>query len=161
MKTVYLSLGSNVGDRERALQEAIRLLHGAGLRILRVSQVYETEPQDTRAQPWFLNIVAEARTPLFPKQLLARIHGIERQLGRRRLARKGPRTIDIDMLLYGDFVINTPELTVPHPRMVERRFVLAPMAELAPELRHPVLRRTMSELLAAVRRQTARQLYSG
>jgi len=157
LKTVYLSLGSNVGDRERALRGAIRLLDGADLRILRVSSVYESEPRDVRSQPWFLNLVIEAETSLFPRQLLTRIHKIELQLGRRRLAVKGPRTIDIDILLYGNFVIDTAELTVPHLRMAERRFVLAPMAELAPDLRHPVLRRTMSDLLAAVRGQTVRR----
>lgn len=158
MKTVYLSLGSNVGDREQALRGAIRLLDGADLRVLRVSSVYESEPREVRSQPWFLNLVVEAETSLFPRQLLTRIQKIELQLGRRRLAAKGPRTIDIDILLYGNFVIETAELKAPHPRMADRRFVLAPMAELAPELRHPVLRRTMAELLGAVRGQSAHRL---
>ncbi len=158
MKTVYLSLGSNVGDREQSLRRAVRLLDGADLRILRVSSVYESEPRDVRGQPWFLNLVVEAETSLFPRQLLMRIRKIEQQLGRRRLAAKGPRTIDVDILLYGNFVIDTGELTVPHLRMAERRFVLAPMAELAPELRHPVLRRTMSDLLGAVQGQAVRRL---
>jgi 2-amino-4-hydroxy-6-hydroxymethyldihydropteridine diphosphokinase len=147
-----------VGNRERMLEEAVRLLQGRDLRILRTSPVYETEPQDLRSQPWFLNLVLEAETSLFPMQLLSRVQRIERQLGRRRLAAKGPRTIDIDILLYGNFVIESANLVVPHPRLDARRFVLAPMAELSPELRHPALRRTMRELLAAVSGQTVRRV---
>ena len=157
MKTVYLSLGSNVGNREEMLQQAVRLLASAAFRITRMSSVYETEPQDVRGQPWFLNMVLEAETTLFPRQLLGRIQKVEQQLGRRRLAPKGPRTIDIDILLFGTAVIDTTGLTVPHPRMAERRFVLEPMTELAPDLRHPVLRRTMRELLGTIRRQTVRR----
>ena len=158
MKIAYLSLGSNVGDRERLLQDAVRLLHTPDLRVVRISPVYQTEPQDVRAQPWFLNLVVEAETDLFPRQLLARVQQIERQLGRKRLAAKGPRTIDIDILLYGELVFNTAGLVVPHPRMTERRFVLQPLADLVPELRHPVLRRTVKELLAATHGQTVRPL---
>lgn len=157
MKTVYLSLGSNVGDRKHALAKAVELLHCPGLEVLRISSVYETEPQDHRDQPWFLNLVVEARTALFPKQLLGRAQRVERELRRRRLAAKRPRTIDIDILLYGDSVIDLAELVVPHPRLAERRFVLAPLAELAPDLRHPVLRLTVKELLAAVSGQTVRK----
>ena len=148
-KTVYLGLGSNVGDREEMLQAAIDRLHSRELRIARISSVYETEPQGRRNQRWFLNLVAEARTDLFPRQLLGRIAKIEQELGRRRMLANGPRTIDIDILFFGGFVMETPELTIPHPRIAERRFVLAPMVELAPELRDPVTRRTMRELLAA------------
>ncbi len=158
MKTVYLSLGSNLGDRERNLREAIRMLGEAGVRTLRVSSLYETEPVDVRDQPWFLNLVVEAETELFPKQLLARIRKIEFDLGRKRVRPKGPRTADIDILLYGDSVIETGELTVPHPRLAERRFVLEPLAELAPELRHPVTRRTIRELLAGTAGQVVRKI---
>ncbi len=154
VKTVYLSLGSNVGDRARNLWEAIARLEEAGIRIRRVSSIYETEPQEVRDQPWFLNLVAEAETELLPKQLLARTQKIELDLGRKRSRLKGPRTIDIDILLYGNSVIRTPELTVPHPRMSERRFVLEPLAELAPELRHPVSRRTARDLLSGTLGQT-------
>ena len=147
MKTAYLSLGSNVGDRERMLSDALRLIQGPDLRVLRVSSVYETEPMEVRDQPWFLNLVAEIETDLFPRQLLSRTQKVEKQLGRKRTVPKGPRAIDIDIVLYGSSVIDTPELTVPHPRMAERRFVLEPLAELAPGLRHPLLRRTISELL--------------
>ncbi len=156
MKCVYLSLGSNLGDREWALREALRLLRAPDLRVARVSPVYETEPQDVRGQPWFLNLVAEIETDLFPRQLLARIQKIEKQLGRKRGVPKGPRTLDIDILLFGNSVIDAPDLVVPHPRMTERRFVLEPLAQLAPELRHPVLRRTVSELLGGVSGQAVR-----
>jgi len=157
-KTVYLSIGSNLGGRERNLRDALGLLAGPSLRILRVSSFYETEPRDVADQPWFLNAVVEAETDLFPKQLLARLQKIERQLGRKRIRPKGPRTIDIDILLYGEAVIATDDLTVPHPRMEERRFVLEPLAELGPDLRHPVTRRTVREMLRAVAAQQVRRV---
>jgi 2-amino-4-hydroxy-6-hydroxymethyldihydropteridine diphosphokinase len=156
--TVYLSLGSNLGDRQETLREALRLLEAGQLHIRRVSSVYETEPQDRKDQPWFLNLVVEAETSLFPRQLLARIHKLERQLGRERAVPRGPRSIDIDILLFGDSVISTPALAAPHPRMAQRRFVLEPLAELAPDLRHPVLRRTIRELLGATLEQAVRRL---
>ncbi len=157
-KTAYLSLGSNLGDRERNLRDALGLLAGPRLRVLRVSSLYETAPLELRDQPWFLNAVAEVETDLFPKQLLARVQKIERQLGRKRIVPKGPRTIDIDILLYGAAVIDAEELQVPHPRLAERRFVLEPLAELAPDLRHPVTRRTVAEMLHAVTGQQVRKL---
>jgi 2-amino-4-hydroxy-6-hydroxymethyldihydropteridine diphosphokinase len=157
-KTVYLGLGSNVGKREEMLQAAIDRLQSRELRILRVSSVYETEPQGRRNQRWFLNLVVEAETDLFPRQLLGRIARIEQQLGRRRMLANGPRTIDIDILFYGNFVVETPELKIPHPRFAERRFVLAPMAELAPDLRDPLSRRTVRELLPATAGQGVRKV---
>jgi 2-amino-4-hydroxy-6-hydroxymethyldihydropteridine diphosphokinase len=160
MKTVYLGLGSNVGDREQMLQAAIDRLQSRELRILRVSSIYETEPQGRRNQRWFLNLAVEAETDLFPRQLLGRIAKIEQQLGRRRMLANGPRTIDIDILFYGNFVVEKPELKVPHPRFAERRFVLAPMVELAPEMRDPVSRRTMRELLPATAGQGLRKVES-
>jgi 2-amino-4-hydroxy-6-hydroxymethyldihydropteridine diphosphokinase len=121
----------------------------AGLNITRLSSVYETEPVDVREQPSFLNMVAEAYAPLFsPEQTLARLLRIEYALGRKREIPRGPRTIDLDFLLYGDEVRSTEFLTLPHPRLDARRFVLTPLAELAPQLRHPTLHRTISELLA-------------
>jgi len=140
------------------LQAAIDSLNSSDLRIQRVSSVYKTEPQERRNQHWFLNAAVEAETDLFPRQLLARIAKIEQQLGRRRMLANGPRTIDIDILFYGSFIVQTPELTIPHPRLGERRFVLAPMAELAPELRDPVTRRTMRDLLAATAGQAVRKI---
>jgi 2-amino-4-hydroxy-6-hydroxymethyldihydropteridine diphosphokinase len=144
MHRVYLSLGSNLGDRESNLRAAL-----AELAPLRVSPIYETEPADLPGQPWFLNLVAEAETSLFPRQLLSRTQRIERDLGRVRTVPKGPRTVDIDILLFDDTVVRTPELEIPHPRMTDRRFVLQPLADLAPDLRHPVTRRTVREMLAA------------
>jgi len=129
------------------LRETIAELQAAEIQVLRCSTVFETEPRDVTDQPWFLNAVVEAETELFPMQLLSRIQKIELDLGRRRLKVGGPRTIDIDILLYGNFVVRTPRLEIPHPRLPERRFVLEPLAELAPELRHPVAHRTVREML--------------
>lgn len=157
MKKVYLGLGSNVGDREAMLREAIRVLDSPQLHIGRLSPVYETEPVDVAGQRWFLNQVAEAETDLFPLQLLQRTSKVEAQLGRKRLTPKGPRTIDIDILLFGNSVVKTPSLEIPHPRFRERRFVLAPLADLAPELRDPVTRKTIRELLGEVLGQAARK----
>ena len=157
MKTVYLGLGSNVGARERHLREAIERLNAAGIRVLRVSPVYETEPLDYTDQRWFLNLVVEAETALFPMQLLSRTAKIERELGRVRTVAKGPRTIDIDILLYGNVRVKAAKLEIPHPRMAERRFVLAPLADLAAALRHPVLGKTIAELLDGVQQQKVRK----
>jgi 2-amino-4-hydroxy-6-hydroxymethyldihydropteridine diphosphokinase len=158
LKTAYISLGSNVGDRHENLRKAIELLEAEDIHVLRRSSLYETEPQDLKSQPWFLNAVAEIETALFPMQLLGRIRKIERQLGRKRTVPKGPRTIDIDILLYGNVVVSTAELQIPHPRLTERRFVLEPLLELVPELRHPVTRRPIHELLAATAGQMVRKL---
>jgi 2-amino-4-hydroxy-6-hydroxymethyldihydropteridine diphosphokinase len=157
LKVVYLGLGSNIGDRESLLKTALDELEAPELRLLRVSSLYETEPIGLREQRWFLNLVAEFETELFPKQLLHRMQKIETGLGRRRIVENGPRTIDIDILLYGDLVMQTDELEIPHPRYRERRFTLAPLAELAPGLRDPVTGQTMAELLAALQGQTARK----
>jgi 2-amino-4-hydroxy-6-hydroxymethyldihydropteridine diphosphokinase len=157
VKTVYLSLGANLGNRQQNLRVAIEHLGPAGITVRRVSSIYETEPLDLAGQPMFLNLVVEAETALMPLQLLSRTLRIERELGRKRTVPKGPRTIDIDIVLYGSSVINTPELVVPHPRLAERRFVLEPLAELAPDLRHPVTRRTVREMLAGVAAQKVRK----
>jgi 2-amino-4-hydroxy-6-hydroxymethyldihydropteridine diphosphokinase len=158
LKTVYLSLGSNIGDRANHLRQAIGQLNAAGIKVVRVSPAYETEPVDYTGQRWFLNLVMEAETELFPRPLLARIARIERALGRIRAAPKGPRTIDIDILLYGQARMRTTELEIPHPRMAERRFVLAPLADLAPDLRHPVSGRTIRELLENLEGQRVRRV---
>jgi 2-amino-4-hydroxy-6-hydroxymethyldihydropteridine diphosphokinase len=157
LKTVYIGLGSNLGDRLDNLARARDSLTAAGIGILRASSVYETAPRDVVDQPMFLNQVIEAETRLFPRQLLSRVQNIEHTMGRTRAIAKGPRIIDIDILLFGAFVIATPELEIPHPRMVERRFVLEPLAELAPELRHPVTKRSVREMLAKVSNQQARR----
>ena len=156
MKTVYLSLGSNIGDREAHLRAAIEALPACGVNVRRVSPIYETEPVEFTAQSWFLNLVVEAETELFPLQLLACTARIERKLGRVRTVPKGPRTLDIDILFYGSAVVRSAKLEIPHPRMAERRFVLAPLADLAPELRHPVLQKMVRELLAEAPPQTVK-----
>jgi 2-amino-4-hydroxy-6-hydroxymethyldihydropteridine diphosphokinase len=147
LKRIYLSLGSNVGDREGNLRKAVERLASDDVRVLRRSRIYETEPVDYEDQAWFLNQVVEADTALFPMQLLTRIGRVEHELGRVRTRRNGPRTIDIDILLYAAAVVNTPRLEIPHPRMAERRFVLVPLAELAPKLRHPVTHRSVHQML--------------
>jgi 2-amino-4-hydroxy-6-hydroxymethyldihydropteridine diphosphokinase len=139
-KRVFLSLGTNLGDRRANLERAIKALPAEGVQVLRRSSIYETEPQDFAQQPWFLNMVVECRTRLYPFQLLAAVRRLERQLGRERgpnATPKGPRIIDIDILLYGRARIQTPHLEIPHPRMLDRRFVLEPLCEIDPELRYP------------------------
>ena len=157
MKTAYLGLGSNLGDRKANLADAITRLACDSVRILRTSSVWETEPRDVLDQPWFLNQVVEVESDLLPRQLFQRIQRIEREMGRQRRMPKGPRLIDIDILLYGNAVVKSDDLEIPHPRMTERRFVLAPLAELAPDLRHPGSGQTVRELLAEVAGQSAKK----
>jgi len=132
-KTVYLSLGSNLGDRARNLEAAIERLRSLG-EVAAVSSFYETEPVSDIRQPWFLNCAVMLRTEKMPRQLLSAVMAIEQALGRKRTVAKGPRTLDIDILLFGPFVVDAPGLVIPHPAMHERRFVLAPLAEIAPRL---------------------------
>jgi 2-amino-4-hydroxy-6-hydroxymethyldihydropteridine diphosphokinase len=157
MKIAYLGLGSNLGDRKANLQDAITRLAGDSVRVLRESSIWETEPRDMLDQPWFLNQVIEVESDLLPRQLFQRIQRVEREMGRQRRIPKGPRMIDIDILLYGNAVVKTDDLEIPHPRLADRRFVLEPLAELAPDLRHPVARKTVRELLAEVAGQSARK----
>jgi 2-amino-4-hydroxy-6-hydroxymethyldihydropteridine diphosphokinase len=160
-KTVHLSLGSNVGDRAKNLRDAIAALGYAGASVVRVSSVYETEPVDYLDQPWFLNCAVEAQTELAALDLLHAVRGIEAQMGSKKLIAKGPRLIDIDILLYGNEIIDTPELQVPHPRMHLRRFVLEPLAQIAPNAHHPVSRLSISELLARTPDKSAVRVAAG
>ncbi len=147
MTLVYLALGSNVGNREENLREAVRRLREAGILVKRTSSIYETEPVDYLEQAWFLNSALEAETDLPPQKLLATMREIERVMGSKKPIAKGPRLIDLDILLYGDETIATSDLQVPHPRMLERLFVLVPLAEIAPTYRHPSWKGTVAELL--------------
>jgi 2-amino-4-hydroxy-6-hydroxymethyldihydropteridine diphosphokinase len=145
-RLAYLSLGSNMGDRTAHLRDAITRLESAGS-IVSVSSFYETEPVEVTDQSWFLNCAVGLDTTLTAEQLMARLLQIEQEMGRRRMQKKGPRTIDIDILLFGDLILDSLEVTIPHPAMHERRFVLEPLAEIAPEALHPVLKKTVRELL--------------
>lgn len=148
-KNAYLSLGSNVGDREANLRNAVTRLGTLG-EVTRVSSFYETEPVEFTEQPWFLNIAAELHTELAPRQLLTAILKIEGEMGRQRTQPKGPRLIDIDIVLFGSTVISDRELVIPHPAMHERKFVLAPLEEIAAEAQHPVLKKTVRDLLRSL-----------
>jgi 2-amino-4-hydroxy-6-hydroxymethyldihydropteridine diphosphokinase len=158
MKTAYLGLGTNLGDREENLRQAAELLGSDRLVVKRASSIYETAPRDVLDQPFFLNQVLEVETDLFPRQLFTRAKQVERKMGRVRSQPKGPRLIDVDILLYGDSVVQLDGLEIPHLGIPERRFVLEPLAELAPELRHPVTKRTIRQMLGAVMDQAVRRL---
>ena len=155
---MYVGLGSNLGDREANLREAMQRMDAAEIRVVRRSSIYETAPQELLDQPWFLNAVVEVQTDLFPLQLLACIRNVERDMGRRRVTPKGPRNIDIDILFYGRSVIHSAELETPHPRIAQRRFVLVPLAEIAPDFRHPLNGKTAREMLVGLEQQGVRRL---
>jgi 2-amino-4-hydroxy-6-hydroxymethyldihydropteridine diphosphokinase len=159
-KRVFLGFGSNLGDRKQNLGNAIAALDREHIQLVTRSSVYETEPRDVTDQPCFLNMVVECVTRCFPLQLLSVLLRIERELGRVRGAsvRRGPRIIDIDILLFGQTSIRTPQLIIPHPRMFERRFVLEPLLEIAPALRHPETNEPLSRMLEKVKDQRVYKL---
>jgi 2-amino-4-hydroxy-6-hydroxymethyldihydropteridine diphosphokinase len=146
---VYVGIGANLGDRLATIGEALRLIDALG-DVGAISPIYESEPVGYLHQPAFLNGVARLETDLSPDKLLQRLHGIEQRLGRRRTFPNAPRTIDLDILFYGPCIIETPELTVPHPRLQERAFVLLPLSDIAPEFVHPLLGKSVDELLRAL-----------
>jgi 2-amino-4-hydroxy-6-hydroxymethyldihydropteridine diphosphokinase len=149
MTTVYLSLGSNMGNRAENIARAIAALGPHGVRVTQESSSYETEPLEVKDQPWFLNCAIEAETELSPERLMQVLLGVEREIGRERGVPKGPRLIDMDILLYGSEIVKQPGLEIPHPRMAERKFVLVPLAEIAGEMNHPTAMMTIAEMLDA------------
>ena len=157
---VYIGLGSNLGDRQENLERALRLL-SQELIILRVSSIYETDPWGHYNQPRFFNCVCQFETLLNPREILAVVKDVERQMGRLHKVRWGPRVIDVDILLFGEEMVDEPDLEVPHPFMCQRAFVLIPLAEMAPNLGHPVCGLTIRELVRKVNDKDTVRLVCG
>jgi 2-amino-4-hydroxy-6-hydroxymethyldihydropteridine diphosphokinase len=145
MARVFLGLGSNIGDKQQHIRKAISLISELGT-LHKISHLYLTEPVGGIKQEWFLNCAVEIETSLHPEKLLSLVKSIERKLGRKKTVKNGPRSIDIDILFYGDFLVNTKNLVIPHPLIQERRFVLQPLMDLDPFFIHPVLKNTIQEL---------------
>lgn len=147
MAVIFLSLGANLGNRGQNLQKAIVHLEMWGIKMIRSSSIYETEPVGKKNQPWFYNMVIKAETELSPEEVLKSIAAIEKSFGRERNEPFGPRPIDIDILFYGGLIIKQEGLSIPHPRLQDRKFVLVPLHEIEPRFMHPVLKKEMEELL--------------
>lgn len=147
MSTIYIGIGSNLGNREENCDKAVSLLKDNGIKVTQFSSMIETEPWGLEGQPKFINMAVEAETVLSPQKLLKLLKGIESEIGREESERWGPRVIDLDILLYDDLILKTSELEIPHPHISERDFVLKPLSEIAPEMIHPVLKKSISELL--------------
>ena len=148
MTVAYVGIGSNIGNRRYNCMKAIELLRKGGLKVSKVSSLYETEPWGVKDQPRFINMAVEIETALPPEKLLALLKATEKKMGRKESVRWGPRQIDLDILLYGELAMRSDTLTIPHPHMHERKFVLEPLSEIAPKTIHPVLRKTIAALLA-------------
>jgi 2-amino-4-hydroxy-6-hydroxymethyldihydropteridine diphosphokinase len=148
LSTAYISVGSNLGDRLEYIRQAIRKIkQSKETEICKTSSVYETQPVEYENQPWFLNVILEIKTTLKPLNLLELLLGIENLMGRKRNRGYGHRNIDLDIVLYDDLVLNSDKLTLPHPKMHQRKFVLVPLAEIASEVVHPVFKKRIEELL--------------
>ena len=158
--TVFLGLGSNMGSREAHLRNGVQLL-ARSLEVVETSSIYETEPWGYSDQPSFLNMVCRAQTAIAPEDLLLFCQDVEREVGRKPTFHHGPRVLDVDILAYGEQIIATPALEVPHPQLAERAFVLVPLAEVAPEWTHPVLGKSVSQLLEQVSGKEGVRLWSG
>ncbi len=158
-QAVFLSAGSNLGNRKANLEAGLQMLAEAGIRPKRVSSFFETEPVGNTAQPWFLNLALEVETVLTPEDLLQSCQQIELSRGRVRSFHGAPRTLDLDILLYGNLIQRDPHLTIPHPRMIDRKFVLKPLAEIAPEVLHPILKASVLSLLQSCTDRSSVQLY--
>lgn len=158
MSEIWLGLGSNLGDKRANIARALDLL-AATCRVIRVSSLYKTDPVGFKDQDWFLNCVAKADTKLGPAALLEALKSIEQEMGRKERVRNGPRVIDLDILLYEDRTFDEDGLVIPHPRLHERLFVLAPLSEIAPSLVHPVLGKTIAELARSLRNPERVELY--
>jgi len=161
MTNVYLSLGSNIGNRAQNIARGIAALGKRGVRVTQESSLYETEPLEIKEQPWFLNSAIEVETELSSVRLMEVLLEIEREMGRERRVPKGPRLIDMDILLYGADIVREPRLEIPHPRMAERKFVLVPLAEIAAEVSHPVSMMTIAEMLEATPDQSEVRKWRG